>query len=160
MPRDKVRNKSNRRNITLTSKENEMDLAKKLTQGRRIIRIPGTKIIPPPKPPAPLPPLEWAKKNCPKGNHTLGIYYYYDETDLVLCQEERFIRTLQDVILDHNFHPFNCCPYCGRRVDGIIKAVYKQEEKKRDIKVNAAYKQDVKKHKAQVKAAIKEGTST
>ena len=132
-----------------------MDLAKKLTQGRRIIRIPGTKVITPPKPPAPLPPLEWAKKKCLKGSHVVGFLYNWEDTDLVHASGSG-TNSLRYCVLDEGFHPFNCCPYCGRRVDRIIKTVRKQEEKKCDAKVNVAYKQEVKKYEKQVKALIKE----
>ena len=99
---------------------------------RTIKRILGTKVIQPPKPPAPRPPLKWAKKNCPKGNHVFGIYYNYEGTELVYKEGDRYVNKYYDIILDSDFHPFNCCPYCGRRVDKIIKAARKQKESKRD----------------------------
>jgi len=58
--------------------------------------------------PSPLP------DKCKKEkDHIIGIYYDYDDTDIVRAGDTH-------VCFDHSFHPFHFCPACGKNITRLV----------------------------------------
>jgi hypothetical protein len=55
---------------------------------------------------------------CKNQNHVIGIFYNYDDTDLVRVKE-------RVDLLDRDFHPFRFCPHCGKNVVRLNKKLFR-----------------------------------